>query len=146
MKTPLKTIAVLTLLLVPAAQPGAAQVRDTTAALASVRDGIFTTAQAERGAKVFEEVCMRCHQPEQFTGPGFIDAWSGQTADAPFEVIRTTMPEDNPSSLKRRDYAAVLAYLFSLNGLPAGETDLPSLTRKLKLIRIEGVPKAQVKP
>ncbi len=146
MNTSLKTIAILTLLLVPVAQPGVAQVRDTTAVLASVRDGIFTTAQAERGAKVFEEVCMRCHQPEQFTGPGFIDAWSGQTVDVLFEVIRTTMPEDNPSSLKKREYAAVLAFLFSINGIPAGETDLPSLTRKLKQIRIESVSEIQKTP
>ena len=146
MSTLLKTIALHTLLLVPAAQPSAAQASDTTAAPASVRDGIFTTAQAERGAAVFEEVCMRCHQPEQFTGPGFIGAWSGQTVDALFEVIRTTMPEDNPSSLKKRDYAAVLAYLFSLNGIPAGETDLPSLTRKLKQIRIESISEIQKTP
>lgn len=139
-------IAVLALSLLALARPSVAQTSDTADAPESVRDGIFTTAQAERGAAVYEKSCGGCHQPEQFIGPGFIDAWSGQTADAPFEVIRTTMPEDNPSSLKRRDYAAVLAYLFSLNGLPAGETDLPSLTRKLKLIRIEGVPKAQVKP
>ena len=144
MRALLKTITLLTLLLVPAAWPGAAQVGDTTAA--SVRDGIFTTAQAERGAAVFEEGCMRCHQPEQFTGPGFIGAWSGQTVDALFELIRTTMPEDNPSSLKKRDYAAILAFLFSLNGIPAGETDLPSVTRKLKQIRIESVSEIQEKP
>ena len=138
--------AVVALSLLALARSSMAQTSDSADAPESVRDGIFTTAQAERGAAVYEQSCGGCHQPEQFTGPGFIDAWSGQTADAPFDVIRTTMPEDNPSSLKRRDYAAVLAYLFSLNGLPAGETDLPSLTRKLKLIRIEGVPKAQVKP
>ena len=144
MRALLKTLTPLTLLLVLAARPGAAQVSDTTAA--SVRDGIFTTTQAERGATVFGEVCMRCHQPEQFTGPGFIGAWSGQTVDALFELIRTTMPEDNPSSLKKRDYAAVLAYLFRLNGIPAGETDLPSTTRKLKQIRIESVSEIQKKP
>lgn len=140
----IKSIALLALLLVATALPGAAQVTDTTAA--SVRDGIFTTAQAERGATVFEEACMRCHQPEQFTGPGFIGAWSGQTVDALFGLIRTTMPEDNPSSLKKRDYAAILAFLFSLNGIPAGETDLPSITRKLKQIRIERVSETQEKP
>ena len=146
MSTIFNAIAVLALSLLALTRPSVAQTSDAADAPASVRGGIFTTAQAERGAAVHEQSCGGCHQPEQFTGPGFIDAWSGQTADAPFEVIRTTMPEDNPSSLKSRDYAAVLAYLFSLNGLPAGETDLPSLTRKLKLIRIEGVSKSQVKP
>lgn len=146
MSTIPKAMAVLALSLLALAPPSVAQTSDAADPPESVRGGIFTTAQAERGAAVYEKSCSGCHQPEQFTGPGFIDAWSGQTADAPFEVIRTTMPEDNPSSLKRRDYAAVLAYLFSLNGLPTGETDLPSIARKLKLIRIEGVSKGQVKP
>ncbi len=132
-----KAFFAVLLLLALTAQPGMAQGNDAAPVLRSVRDGVFTVAQAERGAQVFEQVCMRCHQPEQFTGPGFIDAWSGQTVDALFEVIRTTMPEDNPSSLKKHEYAAVLAFLFRLNGIPAGEADLPSTARKLKQIRIE---------
>ncbi len=130
-------IGTLALLLGLTAWPAHAQTPDTTMALASVRDGVFTAAQAEQGEAIFEATCMRCHQPEQFTGPGFLDAWAGRTVDALFEVLRTTMPEDNPSSLKKREYAAVLAFLFRLNGMPAGEADLPSTTRKLKLIRIE---------
>ena len=132
-----KALFILTLLLALAVMPGRAQGSEATPVLRSVRDGVFTVAQAEKGAQVFEQVCMRCHQPEQFTGPGFIDAWAGQNADVLFEVIRTTMPEDNPSSLKKREYAAILAFLFRLNGIPAGETDLPSTARKLKQIRIE---------
>ena len=131
------SIATLALFVGLTALPARAQTPDTTTALASLRDGVFTTAQAEQGAAIFEETCMRCHQPEQFTGPGFLDAWSGQTVDALFDVLRTTMPEDNPSSLKKREYAAILAFLFSLNGMPAGEADLPITTRKLKQIRIE---------
>lgn len=130
-------MAVLALLLGPTAHTGSAQAPDIEDATVSVRDGVFTTAQAERGEAIFTQACQGCHQPEQFTGPGFIDAWTGQTADAPFDVIRTTMPEDNPSSLKQSEYAAVLAYLLRLNNLPAGETELPSIARKLKLIRIE---------
>ena len=141
-----KAFSIVTLLLALTAQPAMAQGNDAASVLRSVRDGVFTIAQAERGAQVFEQVCMRCHQPEQFTGPGFIDAWSGQTVDVLFEVISTTMPEDNPSSLKKREYAAVLAFLFSINGIPAGETDLPSLTRKLKQIRIEAFSDIQKTP
>ena len=137
MKTHLGAFSIVILLLALTAQPGMAQDGEVASVVISVRDGVFTTAQAERGAQIFEQVCMRCHQPEQFTGPGFIDAWAGQQADVLFELIRTTMPEDNPSSLKKREYAAVLAYLLRLNGIPAGEMDLPSTARKLKLIRIE---------
>lgn len=132
-----RSLAVFALLLGPATYTGSAQAPDAEDKTVSVRDGVFTTSQAERGQGIFEEACKGCHQPEQFTGPGFIHAWAGRSAAAPFDVIRTTMPEDNPSSLKRSDYAAVLAYLFRLNNLPAGETELPSLARKLQLIRIE---------
>ncbi|MDA0205321.1 MAG: hypothetical protein O3A53_08185 [Acidobacteria bacterium] len=146
MTTIAKVMAGFALLLSPVAHPVSAQAPEEKNAPVTVRDGIFTIAQAERGATVFAGACKGCHQPEQFIGAGFIDAWSGQTADAPFEVIRTKMPEDNPSSLKRSEYAAVLAYLFRLNGLPAGDTDLPNLLRKLKLIRIEVVPETEERP
>ena len=132
-----KALLILPLLLALTAIPGMAQGSETAPVMQSVRDGVFTVEQAEKGAQVFEQTCQRCHQPEQFTGAGFIDAWAGQNADVLFDLIRTTMPEDNPSSLKKREYAAVLAFLFKLNGIPAGEADLPSTTRKLKQIRIE---------
>ncbi len=133
----LRSVAAFALLLGLAAHAGSAQAPGAGDATVSARDGVFTAAQADRGEAMFEQACKGCHQPEQFTGPGFIDAWSGQSADAPFDVIRTTMPEDNPSSLRRSEYAAVLAYLLRLNDLPAGETELPSLARKLRLIRME---------
>lgn len=132
-----KTLLILLLLLVLTATPGRAQSGDTAEVLRSVRDGVFTTEQAEKGVQVFEEGCQRCHQPAQFTGAGFIDAWAGQNVNVLFELIRTTMPEDNPSSLKKREYAAILAFLFKLNGIPPGDADLPSTARKLKQIRIE---------
>ena len=136
-KTPLSIIPFITLL--PTTLIGQSQatlVPDTTAA------PIFSTVQAERGEKVFEKSCAQCHQPKQFTGPGFIDAWEGQPVEALFVLVRTTMPYDNPARLRRKAYADVLAYIFSLNGMPAGETDLPSSQRKLKKILIEGVPKS----
>ncbi len=133
----LRSVAAFALLLALAAHAGSAQAPDADDTTVSVRDGVFTAAQADRGEATFAKACKGCHQPEQFIGPGFIDAWTGQSAAAPFDVIRTTMPEDHPRSLKRSEYAAVLAYLLRLNDLPTGETDLPSLARQLRLIRIE---------
>lgn len=146
MSADFKTMSIVLLLLAPAVRSGVAQVPDTTTGIRSVRDGIFTADQAERGAYIFEAVCMQCHQPEQFTVPGFLGAWSGQTVGALFELISTTMPEDNPGRLKKREYAAVLAYLFSLNGIPGGETELPGSARKLKQIRIESPSRTNKKP
>lgn len=103
----------------------------------SLLDGVFSQAQVEKGRTVFQNVCIECHQPEAFVGPGFIDAWSGQTVDVLFQNIRETMPENAPGKLSRREYAAVLAYIFELNGLPTGENDMPNRPQQLKEIRIE---------
>jgi hypothetical protein len=46
------------------------------------------------------------------------------------------MPQDNPGGLRRQEYADVLAYLFELNGLPAGDTALPADDCGLRRIRI----------
>ena len=139
------TIWVPTVLLLFAALPLTAQVRDTTTAKISLRDSVFTETQVKRGVKAYEKYCIECHLPEQMTGTGFIDAWRGQTVYVLFEKIRTTMPHENPGRLKRKDCADVLAYLFSLNGLPTGKKDLPSSARKLKQIRIDTLPERREK-
>ena len=46
------------------------------------------------------------------------------------------MPEDEPASLNPEDYAAVLAYIFSIYGLPSGEADLPIDRKSLEAITI----------
>lgn len=104
----------------------------------SVRQGVFTAAQADRGRRLFEERCVTCHQPDQYVGEGFMKSWTGQTADSLFDLLRTTMPQDNPGSLKPQAYADLLAYLFELNGLPPGDTELKAVSRTLRLIVIEG--------
>ena len=46
------------------------------------------------------------------------------------------MPEDEPASLNPEDYAAVLAYIFSIYGLPSGDADLPIDRESLEAITI----------
>jgi cytochrome c5 len=108
----------------------------------STRDGVFSPEQAGRGDRIFQERCVSCHQPAEFTTPAFMAAWSGQTAESLFDAIRTTMPTDNPGSLRRQEYADLLAYLFKLNGLPAGEAELKATPAELRQVVIE----APVKP
>ncbi len=102
----------------------------------SVQSGVYTEEQAERGLKVFEGTCLACHQPEEFGDGAYIDSWSGQTAHDLIEHIRETMPQDSPGSLKRAEYVDVAAYLFRLNGLPAGDSEMD--VDSVKRIRIEG--------
>jgi mono/diheme cytochrome c family protein len=102
----------------------------------SVQGGVYTEEQAERGLKLFEDVCASCHEPAEFGDGAYIDSWSGQTAHDLIEQIRSTMPQDNPGSLKRKDYVDVVAYLFRLNGLPKGDAEMDQSS--VKQIRIEG--------
>jgi hypothetical protein len=103
----------------------------------SVREGVYSAAQAERGGKVYEARCALCHFAGQYAVNTFLKSWSGQTADALFDLIRTTMPKENPGGLKRQEYADLLAFIFKINGLPAGESELKSTDAALKQVLIE---------
>jgi hypothetical protein len=67
-------------------------------------------------------------------------AWETRTAFDLFELIRTTMPIDNPGRLSREQYVDIVAYLFKLNRLPVGDRPLPADDEGLKQIRIEAKP------
>lgn len=105
-------------------------------------NGIYSAAQAARGERLFDERCRACHTADQFTGPEFLLSWGGQPAFAVYTLIRTTMPQASPASLKRQEYADILAYLLRENGLPAGESELPGTDAALKKIVIP-IPKGR---
>ncbi len=103
----------------------------------STREGVYTVEQAERGKEIMHDVCAECHMDDQFIGT-FIKSWAGASVGDLFEEVSTKMPEDRPGSLRPRQYAQVLAYIFQLNGLPAGEVAMSSSIEKLREIIIEG--------
>ena len=47
------------------------------------------------------------------------------------------MPQNRPGRLTRQQNADILAYLLSANQFPAGQTELPTETERLKQIRFE---------
>jgi mono/diheme cytochrome c family protein len=106
----------------------------------SVWDTTYTQAQAARGQTVFRTVCSSCHTPAQFAGPSFLAAWDGGTAYELFQTLRSAMPQDNPGGLPREQYLEVIAYLFQLNGFPAGARELPADSAELRHIRIDAKP------
>jgi hypothetical protein len=63
--------------------------------------------------------------------------WSGRTVGDLFDVIRLTMPDDDPGSLPREQYADLLAYILAVNTLPTGTIEVGTETGPLKLIRID---------
>ena len=91
----------------------------------SVKTGVYTAAQAERGIVVYRSKCASCHAPNRFTDDFFYQSFAGKPLWEMFDVISDSMPEDDPGSLKKEEYADVIAYLLKLNNFPAGETELP---------------------
>lgn len=103
----------------------------------SVHDGVYSEEQAERGESTYESVCSYCHATSQFSGSSFIRAWSGASLAQFFGLISGTMPYDAPGSLSQQEYADVIAYILSLNDLPAGSQDLPANMQALRDIEIQ---------
>lgn len=93
----------------------------TTAVAASAP---YTEAQAERGLEVFRDVCVECHYRSDFRGTQFQFEWRRRTVRDFYKTIVETMPEENPGELESQQYIDVVTFLLSLNGFPAGDTEL----------------------
>jgi len=112
-----------------------------TPAPRTVRDRVFSSAQVERGRRQFHSICMNCHELAEFTDPGaYLEEKNGKTVWESFEYIWAEMPEDEPASLDPKDYAAILAFMLSAYGMPAGDTDLPIDRKSLEAIRFAKPP------
>ena len=107
------------------------------AAQKSVKAGVYTAAQATRGQTTFNSKCASCHAPNRFTDDLFYTSFAGKPLWEMFDVISDSMPEDDPGSLKKEEYADVIAYLLKLNNFPAGETELPIDKDALSAILME---------
>jgi len=111
----------------------------------SVWDGVYSREQARRGQTVYQQECAKCHGQNLAGGEGsppligaeFLGKWNGKSAGALYENMRKTMPSDDPGNLSTRQYADLLAYLFSANEFPAGDKDLDRDAAALNDIRIE---------
>jgi hypothetical protein len=109
----------------------------------SVWDGVYTPAQARRGA-LKSGLCTSCHgdgfvggPAPELTGREFLASWNGRSVGDLFDLIRLTMPDDDPGSLSRPVYADLVAYILALNKYPAGTDEIGTDPSLLKLIRIE---------
>jgi mono/diheme cytochrome c family protein len=119
------------------ARAGEAQTPNAAGSPVSTSHGVYTEVQAARGEGTYRANCTSCHATSAHAGDAFVRAWDGRTAFDLFELIRTTMPIDNPGRLSRQDYADIVAYLFKLNRLPSGDRTLPADDEGLKQVRIE---------
>jgi mono/diheme cytochrome c family protein len=101
--------------------------------------GIYSEAQAERGGDVFTSVCGDCHYTNEFRDQQFKFSWRRRTVADLFGHISETMPENAPGSLAKAQYADVVAYILSLNGVPAGNADLPDDPAELNGYALAGL-------
>jgi mono/diheme cytochrome c family protein len=109
----------------------------------SVWDGVYTEAQATRGAALFDRECAGCHGPDgegggmapALVGAAFYANYDGQTVGDLFERNRTTMPVGKEGQMSGQQIADVTAFMLRCNKFPAGTTELASLSMMLKQIK-----------
>ena len=109
----------------------------------SVWDGVYSEAQATRGAALYDTECAKCHGAEgagggmapALTGAAFSANYDGQTVGDLAERNRTTMPPGKEGQLSAQDNADLVAALLKFNQFPAGASELPAQTMTLKMIQ-----------
>jgi len=97
----------------------------------TVADGVYTDAQATRGAAAYDASCSGCHRPDLGgnTGPAlkeqrFARSYAGKDLKALFTKIATTMPRNLPASLADDVYLDIVAHVLKENGFHAGPQEL----------------------
>ena len=112
----------------------AAQQSEGSDAAPSVWDGVYSTEQAERGQKVYEATCSRCHgedltggRARPLVGESFIRDWGGLTLDSVLTRAKT-MPPGASGTLGEESYLDILAYVLSRNEFPTGDGELTAST------------------
>jgi mono/diheme cytochrome c family protein len=109
----------------------------------SVWDGVYTEAQATRGAALFDRECAGCHGPDgegggmapALVGAAFYANYDGQTVGDLFERNRTTMPVGKEGRLSGTQNADITAFMLQFNKFPPGATELPSQSMMLRQIK-----------
>jgi S-disulfanyl-L-cysteine oxidoreductase SoxD len=113
--------------------------------------GVYSTAQAERGKTVYLNACIRCHGADlagttapALKGDRFFDTWGGDSVSRLFEKIRDTMPPNFGTILDDAAKLDIVAFILQTNGYPAGK-DLPSgnALASIQILRRGEQPKVQ---
>jgi S-disulfanyl-L-cysteine oxidoreductase SoxD len=97
----------------------------------TVADGVYTDAQATRGAVAYDDSCSGCHRADLSgnSGPAlrdqrFASQYAGKDLKTLFTKIATTMPRNAAGSLADNVNLDIVAHLLKENGFPAGPQEL----------------------
>ena len=103
----------------------------------STQLGVYTIAQAQRGAQTYASTCGSCHTPSSHTGDTYNQNWQGHPLSDLFLYVSQQMPQDNPGSLDPNSAADVVAFLLKTYSMPAGTQELAPDTLAMKKILID---------
>lgn len=106
----------------------------------TVRDPVYTTAQAERGKQVYEANCVTCHLADldgsanptagargaPLAGTRFVQDFGESKVSALFNKMKRDMPSGRPGTLTDQEYLDVATYVLQKNNFPAGTAELTS--------------------
>jgi mono/diheme cytochrome c family protein len=112
--------------------------QDDAKARKTVRDAVYTAAQAGRGKQVYEANCVTCHLAEldgsanptagargaPLQGTRFVQDFGESKVSALFNKMKRDMPSGRPGTLTDQQYLDAAAYLLQRNSFPAGSAEL----------------------
>lgn len=104
----------------------------------TVRDAVYSAAQAERGRQVYTENCVTCHLPDldgsaneaagargaPLVGTRFVQDFGESKVSALFNKMKRDMPSGKPGTLTDQQYLDAAAFVLQKNNFPAGATEL----------------------
>jgi mono/diheme cytochrome c family protein len=104
----------------------------------TVREAVYSAAQAERGKLVYEANCVTCHLADldgsanptagargaPLVGTRFVQDFGESKVSALFNKMKRDMPSGRPGTLTDQEYLDVAAYVLQKNNFPAGSTEL----------------------
>lgn len=100
----------------------------------TVKDKVYTKAQADGAAELFNTYCAKCHIPDKvppgkkpgppLTGDKFFESWKDRTIGELMESIYTNMPNDGATTLTKEQTADLVALILQMNQMPDGTTPL----------------------
>ena len=107
----------------------------------TVRDGVYSDAQAARGQAIYKEQCSSCHgealagaQAPPLTADDFFRNWQTVPLSDLVDKIKNTMPASAPGKLTREQAADVVAHILKVGRFPGGTTELAADEAALKQI------------
>jgi cytochrome c len=111
----------------------------------SAKLGAYTATQAERGYEEYRKSCASCHKDDMsgsteappLMGEKFMTAWQDSSVGDLVDLVRNTMPYDQPNSLRPQAYVDIVAAMLQRNNYRAGPDELPVDAERLKNLTLK---------